>query len=368
MTSPLPDLRQAEDLCRRISARAAAADRVGGSLAADVADLAAAGWLRACLPRAAQGAGWGCEAGGAPAALSALRLLGRVNLSLARLFEGHMNAVKLVALYAEPEVAERTWSAVAAGMLLGVWGADAPDRPVTVVREADRLVLSGIKRFASGLGLVGQAVLTAACAGETRLLLAPVEAAERADPGTWTMAGMRATCSGSYNFKGVVLPASALLGSADVYYREPHFEGGIWRYSAAHLGAAEALYGEMREALVARDRAGDPHQEVRLVRAATAIETARLWLVRASGAVEAINAAPETATLALLAREVTEESCRVVLGETERALGMAAHEEGTPVERIRRDLALFLCQAAPDAKRTRAARALVASGALPEEL
>ena len=62
-----------------------------------------------------------------------------------------MNAVKLVALHAEPEVAERTWSAVAGDMLLGVWGADAPDRPVTVVREADRLVLSGMKRFARGL-------------------------------------------------------------------------------------------------------------------------------------------------------------------------------------------------------------------------
>ena len=35
---------------------------------------------------------------------------------------------------------------------------------------------------------------------------------------------------------------------------------------------------------------------------------------------------------------------------------------GSAVERMARDLRLFLCQAAPDAKRTRAAKALIARG------
>ncbi|MBU0669909.1 MAG: hypothetical protein KKG32_07585 [Alphaproteobacteria bacterium] len=47
---------------------------------------------------------------------------------------------------------------------------------------------------------------------------------------------------------------------------------------------------------------------------------------------------------------------------------MAAHEEGTAIERIRRDLGLFLCQAQPDAKRQRAARALAGSGLRAEDL
>ena len=364
----LHDRRKTHDLCRRVSERAAAADRHAGSLAEDVADLRDAGWLRACLPHDAQGAGWGCEPAGTMAAFEALRRLGRANLSLVRLFEGHMNAVKLVAIYADSDLAARTWEAVVHGALLGVWGADVPGRPVALVQDGVTITLSGAKRFASGLGLVEQAVLTAQQGGDTQLLLAPVDVQERSDPSSWVMAGMRATRSGTYIFDGLRLPADNRLGGANDYFCEPHFEGGIWRYSAAHLGAAEALYHELRAALVAQSRAADPHQEVRIVRAAIACETARLWLTRAAGAVEAQDAAPSTATLSLLAREVTEESCRVVLGEAERALGMAAHVDGSNIERIRRDLALFLCQAVPNAKRSRAAQALVAAGVLPEKL
>ena len=344
---------------------AARADHRDGSLAEEVAALHGTGWLEACLPTAYGGSGWGCEPAGTRHAFEALRLLGRANLSLARLFEGHMNAVKLVALHAVPALRERTFASVAEGTLLGVWGADAPGQAVTLSPD---LTLSGIKRFASGLGVVGQAVLTAATGEDAQLLLAPVDDPARADASVWTMAGMRATKSGTYLFDGLALAPDARLGAPGDYFREPHFEGGIWRYCAAHLGAAEALYGALREALVAQGRAEDAHQEVRLVRAATAVETARLWLLRAALEVEAEDAAPGKAVLSLLARDVTEEACRTVIAQVERGLGMAAHAEGTPVERIRRDLALFLCQAAPDAKRARAARALVASAVLPEAL
>ena len=64
--------------------------------------------------------------------------------------------------------------------------------------------------------------------------------------------------------------------------------------------------------------------------------------------------------LALLAREVTRRSCDDVLSSVEQALGMAAHDAASPIERMRRDLRLYLCQAAPDGKLTRAAGGLLA--------
>jgi hypothetical protein len=117
--------------------------------------------------------------------------------------------------------------------------------------------------------------------------------------------------------------------------------------------------------LVARSRAGDPHQETRIAAAARACETARLWVDAAAQRVEAGPARNErekegAAAYALLAREATEAACITVIDAAERAMGMAAFQEGEPAERIRRDLDLFLRQAAPDAKRSRAARALVA--------
>ncbi len=351
-----------------IAARAADADHTDGDLAPDVALLQAQGWLRACLPQVEGGEGWGTEPTGVEPAFEALRALGRANLSVARLFEGHMNAVKLVMLYGSPAMRREIALAIGKGLLLGVWGADDLAAPLSFARRGAHLRLGGAKRFASGLGLVGRAVVTAASDEGARMLLVPTTEAQRCDQQVWRMAGMRATRSGRYDFEGVELPAASLLGEPGDYLREPHFEGGIWRYCAAHLGGAEALYEAMREALVARERADDPHQQRRIVEAASAIETARLWLVRAASEVEADGAQPAKATLSLLAREITEASCRTVIETVERALGMAAHEEGTGVERMRRELALFLCQAAPDAKRARAARALVDHGGRVEDL
>ena len=355
-------------ICESIAARSGAADRHDGSLEDDIAALRNAGWLAACLPSADGGAGWGSEPSGTQAVFDALRKLGRANLSTARLFEGHVNAVKLVQLYAGGGVRTRAFKAVRNGALLGVWGADDADHPASLEMREGTATLSGAKRFASGLGLVEQAVIAVKTEAGLRLLLVPTGDAARADTSGWRVGGMRATASGTFDLTGLTVPAANILGKPDDYLIEPHFEGGIWRYCAAHLGAAEALYEAMRGGLLERERAGDPHQQKRLVECAIAVETARMWILRAAKAVEAAGAKPEKAALSLLAREVTEHSCLLVMDRVESALGMSAYVEGTIVERTCRDLRLFLRQAAPDAKRARAAQALLSGSGKVEDL
>ena len=347
---------------------APASDEVDGALDKEVALLATRGWLRACLPTRWGGEGWGCEPAGTGDAFDALRSLGRANLSLARLFEGHMNAVKLVVLYGSEEAGHGMAVAIAAGALLSVWGADEPGDPLRFEHLGDALALKGTKRFASGLGVVSLAVVTAATEKDRQLLLVPASRPDRFDLAAWSMGGMRATQSGRYNFSGVQTGVDALIGAPGYYAQEPHFEGGIWRYCAAHLGAAEALYDAMLTHLKDSDRAHDTNQQRRIVASAIAIETARLWLLRAANEVETPGAEPEKAALSLLAREATEDACRLVAESVERALGMAAHIEGSFVHRTMRDLRLFLCQAAPDAKRGRAAEVLITRSARPEQL
>lgn len=347
------------ELLGAIAARAQACDRQDGDLSADIVALHDAGWLGACLPLDRGGSGWGCEAKGMAGAFEALRGLGRVNLSIARLFEGHMNALKLVTLYGSVDTQKQVARDVHAGALLGVWGADEPAAPLTLSRGERCMVLTGAKRFASGLGLVSQAVVVINSEQGPMLALAPTDDPARCDPTGWTVSGMRATQSGRYDFARVELAYDAVLGELGDYTNEPHFEGGIWRYCAAHLGGAEALFELFRGALLDRGRIEDPHQLDRIAAGAIALETMRLWLWRAAEAVEARDAPHGKATLALLARQVTEDGCRAVLALVERGLGMAAHAEGAPIERIRRDLGLFLCQAQSDAKRQRAAYALV---------
>ncbi len=351
-----------------IRGRARIADRGQGDLGPDVAALHAAGWLNACLPVRHGGMGWSCEPAGSAPAFDALRLAGRANLSLARLFEGHMNAVKLVYLYANDALKSEIAATVAGGSLLGVWGADVPDDPVTRSGGSEAVSLKGIKQFASGLNLVEQAVIAVRTDEGTELWLAPTDERERADPAAWTMGGMRATQSGRYDFTGITLDRTSRLGVPDIYFTEPYFEGGIWRYCAAHLGAAEGIYEAMRDSLMRANRAHDPHQQRRIAECAIALETMRLWISRAAREVEAEGAPAGKAALSLLARDVTETNCLLVMDRAERALGTVAYIEGSLIERSCRDLRLFLRQAAPDAKRAKAVAQLLESSTLVEGL
>ena len=360
---PAPTL--GADTAAFIRERAAGADRGEHDLVEDLAALARDGLATAVLPSRDGGHGFGSEAHAALETCDVLRAVGRASLSVGRLFEGHVNAAKLVALYGSPEQREATATLVREGGWLGVWGAEGT--PPTRI-QGERL--AGSKRFASGLGHIRRAVVSIAADDGLRLVLADVSDPARADASSWRVGGMRATASGTFSFDG--LPYEP-LGEPGDYVREPHFEGGVWRYCAVHLGGAEALHDEMVTLLGRMKRTADPHQAHRIARSAIALETARLWIERAAERVEGDVARDEpdpagAAAAALLAREVTEEACLSVMHIAEKALGTVAHSADLPIERMRRDLGLFLRQANPDGKLAHAAAALVERGGRTENL
>jgi len=336
-----------------------------------VARLVAEGRLVACLPVMAGGEGLGTGTTGESVLATAdlLRTLGRRDLALARLFEGHVNAVKLIELYAGPALREETRRRVHAGSLLGVWGATGADPLRVVTTDDDAWSLKGAKVFASGLGLVDLAIVPVPDPGRdgaSRLLVIDVDDAARQHPQDWRASGMRSTRSGSYRFDGLRLPVCRVLGDPDVYGREPWFEGGVWRYVAAHVGGMEALVDALVAELLARAREDDPHQRARIGQAAALALGGRTFVERAALDVELADPADEVAVqravaLALLARESVESAATELLALVERALGMAAFERGSPIERLRRDLGLYLRQAAPDAKLARAAATVIGS-------
>ena len=92
--APLDRLRS---LLPAIAARAAALDVDGAFPEEDIAALAAEGLLRTPLPAGGDGShGWGTAPAGAAPLSTALRLVGRASLPLGRIYEGHVNAAKLV--------------------------------------------------------------------------------------------------------------------------------------------------------------------------------------------------------------------------------------------------------------------------------
>ncbi|WP_343503509.1 acyl-CoA dehydrogenase family protein [Alloyangia pacifica] len=347
----MPTLTEADAL-KAIADGALKADAGGCDLSDDMRRLASSGILaRLCTfeghPREAQ------------AQVTVLRRIGRASLSVGRLAEGHMNALKLVTLYGTPDQVRRHTTAARNGAIYGVWGADA-DPPVSVVTDLDgRLRLAGGKRFASGLGTVSHAVVTAKHPDGLRLAIAEVGHAGRANAAAWDTCGMRATASGSYDFNGVMAEA---LGAADDYLREPHFQGGVWRYATVQTGGLEALAEEVRRAVGATDAPGEA-QLHRLARIASLAYRARLMVEDAAARVEAPGAGPEAVALSLAAREEVEVACLEGLALADRALGTRSFVKGQRAELVRRDLGFFLRQADLDGKLRQVGAALCAAKA-----
>ena len=288
-----------------------------------------------------------------------LRRIGRASLSVGRLAEGHMNALKLITLYGTSEQVQRHTAAALQGAIYGVWGADGA-QPVGVSAELhSRLRLTGSKRFCSGLGVVKFAVVTAKGGSGLRLAIAEVHATDRADASVWDTTGMRGTSSGHYDFSGVSAEA---LGAADDYMIEPHFQGGVWRYAAVQTGGLEALAEDVRCVVQATATPGEA-QLHRLARIASLAHAARLMVTDAAVRVETPGAGPEAVALSLAAREWIEAACLEGMALADRALGTKAFIKGQRAELVRRDLAFFLRQADLDGKLRQVGEALCAADA-----
>ncbi|CAM4129300.1 acyl-CoA dehydrogenase [Palleronia rufa] len=344
----------------RVRAETAARDLPDLGAALDL--LREAGILRAVLP-APEGAGLGWAPGTAHALSDLLRRVGAADLALARLVEGHVNAAVLVETHAARPARDAMRAAVRDGALLGVWGADGAAPLEWVDRAEGGVRLTGGKRFASGLGHVGLALVTACAApgAPPRLFLVPADDPARHDHDAWTASAMRATRSGGFDATGLVVGDDGVVGPAGALMVEPWFEGGVWRYCAAHVGGAEGLIERWTDLLRRMDRLDDPVQRDRLGRATAEAVAARAAVEAAAEAVAAAAEAPPDAVEravahGLMVREAVEGACTRILTLCERSLGMAAHDGRGPVDAMRRDLSLFLRQAAPDAKLDRALR------------
>ena len=279
-----------------------------------------------------------------------LRRIGGANLSAGRLFEGHVNAVKLVFDFGTEAQKAEIQAGVLAGDLMGVWNAEAPPG-VRLEATKGGGILKGSKIYASGVCLLDRPLITARDAEGSLYIIAP-KAAEQAhfDLSGWRMRGMRATATGTIHLDGVRVEAGEIIGGPGDYYRSPGFRGGAWRFATVQFGALEEIARLMAQGLKARGRQADPHQKARLGQAEIAVQTARLWTLHAAKVVEGGTVDPaEADACAGMARMAVERASLDVIELAERALGLMAFAEAEPIERIVRDLSTYLRQPFPDA-------------------
>lgn len=289
------------------------------------------------------------------ALLDVLRGIGRADLSLGRLFEGHVNALKLFDWYGSAE--QKSWlgQRLQEGKLFGVWATEPPPGVTLVGKAGEGSRLEGLKAFASGAGGLSYAVVTARREdGRTQLVVAPADESARADLSMWRVRGMRATGSGSYDLSGIACSPLQLLGQPDDYAIEPRFTAGAWRFTAVHLGGIEALLAETRRSLSEAARA-DPLQRLKFAEAVVAARTAYLW-VREAAQRAAIDS-PDAPAFARMTRGVVERAGLDVMELAARMIGTRSAFDGQRIDKIIRDLSLYLRQAGPDHARDQAALA-----------
>lgn len=174
------------------------------------------------------------------------------DLCLARLAEGHADALAILAELAGPvpRPAER-W---------GVWAAEPPGEGVIANRVGDGWELSGLKQYCSGAHSCTHALVTATAEEGRRLF-----AVEVRDPGcspvedSWRAIGMAGSDTPDVRFHAV--PAIA-VGKAGEYLTRPGFQHGGIGVAACWYGGARAVATTLRRA--AAGRGPDPHTDAHL--------------------------------------------------------------------------------------------------------
>ncbi|SMC89061.1 Acyl-CoA dehydrogenase [Fulvimarina manganoxydans] len=292
---------------------------------------------------------------------------GATNLNLGRLLEGHANAVQLVRLYGDK--GQQAWldRALRSDLILGVWGADDADAARVEVVDA-KPTMKGAKRYASGLGMVSQAVVPIADeAGHLQLYLLPVEAPDRQDASVWAVSGMQDSASGRFSFEDMPIEAGMVLGATGDYKTEPFFEGGIWRCAAVHLGGLEAILLMTIKHLDQSGRLDHPLQSERLGHGIMQARTARFWVEDAARRIEEPRS-DETTEFAVAAASYTrlqvEASGLAVIEIARRAVGLSSFRTDHPLNAAISDLSVYLRQANPDALLLHKVRAMLRGFAL----
>ncbi|EOR93656.1 Acyl-CoA dehydrogenase/oxidase domain protein [Arcticibacter svalbardensis MN12-7] len=291
--------------------------------------------------------------------LDLLKQIGRANLPVGRIYEGHINALYLIHLFGTLEQQERWFSDVTTyEKLFGVWNTqDAGGVRIHDLGDG-QYRLEGSKTFCSGAGWVECPLITgellSADGKGWQMCILPKEKVQllQVDSSFWKPLGMRASASFKVDFTGIEIEEIDLLGPPDAYYRQPYFSGGAIRFAAVQLGAAEAILEETQQFLRNAHRTEDAFQRARVAEISFLVETGNLWIHQAGIKydlwVKQADKCEQLLAYANMTRTVIEDVCLRVMQLAERSIGSRGLMRPNNLERIHRDLTTYLRQPAPD--------------------
>lgn len=231
---------------------------------------------------------------------SALMQFGRRDLALARLAEGHCDAVAIL---------HEAGRAPEPNALYGVWAAKSPETGAAL----DDGVLDGTVRFCSGAHHLDRALIAAS----GRLVEIEVDERVRPVPGTWQPQGMEASDSPDVVLSRIPVTEQMLVGEEGFYLSRPGFWLGGAGVAAVWFGGVVGVLDE----LVGLDRELDEHQYAHLGALHTSLRSTEALFEQAASHVDAAPFAEHT-TLSWTCRAAAEQLGWQVLDRAPKVAGV----------------------------------------------
>lgn len=236
--------------------------------------------------------------------------IGREDLSLTRLAEGHADARAILLELGRSDLLD-------CGRL-GVWAAE-PGR-LWAEPTATGWRLTGTKRWCSGsLALDGALITATAPDGPRLFLVSPVDPSVSVEVGSWRPLGMVATCSETLRFEALTLTSDAAIGGPAAYVERPGFGHGGAGVAACWWGGAQGVVDGLRHAVSA-----DVDDEVAVALGTASADLEAAWSCLATAATEIDDCPHELAVAVRIAGRVrlaVEGAARRVLHLTVESLG-----------------------------------------------
>jgi len=253
------------------------------------------------------------------------------DLALAKLFEGHTDALAIQAELGAP--------APAAGSLWGTWCAEPPQARLRFEADGTRYRLHGTKAWCSGAAQLTHALVSGwNDDGQPCLAAVALDAPGVTVTGLgWAAVGMGETASVDVVFDGV--PARPVGAPGDYTARPGFWQGGAG-IAACWWGGARAVAGTARALILARD---EPHALAHLGAIDVAI-TAGAAVLRECAAWIDAHPRASAQVWALRTRLAVEAAAETTVRHAGRAVGAGPLCRDARFARAMADLPVFLRQ------------------------
>jgi alkylation response protein AidB-like acyl-CoA dehydrogenase len=239
------------------------------------------GLLLLPLPPEYGGQSLGTAYEGFKLAVDVLEAIGSKDLSLARLYEGHINAVKLVRKFGNDKQMNYVSQSVSSGHMFAIWNTEFQNK-LRLKPYNDWFKLIGSKVFASGVGKIQRALVTAHDPNG-KLVILMIELnniINKVNFSKWRFNAMVATGTGEIDLTGLEIQSDQIIGAAGDYFKEPDFSSGAWRTLAAQTGAIKTLCFLFKTHITENHHSEHPVQRARLGDMLIAYQTCHQWVLK----------------------------------------------------------------------------------------